>query len=1008
MQKSKSLLLKILMLVTVLCFAFVGIFGMAGCAEDGIDGVSIQSAQVNAEGKLEITLTDGTVIVAGDVKGQDGKDGEKGDKGDQGEQGIQGEQGVAGEKGDKGDKGDQGETGAAGEKGDKGDKGDQGEPGKDGADGKDGEDGEDGQSAYQLWLALGNTGSEADFLNWLKGEDGEDLTACAHAKKIVMEGDVYYDAFEDIETDMCGFNMAICLDCKDLVIVEFAHETEATEAKDSTCTEFGYNAGLKCKNCSYAEAGTIAKKEHKHTIAVAFEAIPENYVDGELVNKCVDTWYEGLKCETCPDVELTEKAATGHLNKEVIDDVDLNDKLNPCIHTWYTGEVCLDCGTALLVEHPANGHTYENIRVSQYATEDDKAILTADCSVCGLTNIVVAELPSLSEENDYVEVVLDKETSQASHALKYTATYEGVEYVVQPRLVVAHANLEINDYTAAKYPEIIFKTGAEAPNCATAVPAGYICEVCNKWIDSAVKTAHTLSEDVTEEVIKADVYAQHGCTTVDGEDEILAAVVVKYDCAECGAVDVISVNATQYGHIWIVDSITENQDGTIDVTFVCNEDASHIKTVEGITEFVKEDATCNTAGKITYTDATGVVELIIPATGDHACGDATHKLNANISYEDYLLNADKFIFAPGVEITCGSVVNSGFVCTTCSRYITVTIERQHKMVEDESTRVEPTCAVDGSVDKYCEYCDYTEAAAILEGRHDFEFVRMEGDKLIVKCVTENCPTLGAEQEIDVYEVESVTDKNCVDYKNGDKNYNKYVFTYTDDKEYEVIEYVENLVHQLNNKQQNQGDTLDYNTPGAILNGESEPANCKEAVDGVFVCELCNRAIAIKIKGTHAELDAQEVKEDAKTCEEEAYSYYICGHDGCDVRINITKVSDPLGHDVVATVNGDEVTFTCARGCDLNKTVKLADCTEVGKLADCEKISTTYTYAYVNGEFTQTFRFTNVVEVPGGNHDLIECVYEKVVDGVVVETVYGTYCKNCGIFTITNIEPPKAN
>src|SRR5690606_12658824 len=39
--------------------------------------------------------------------------------------------------------------------------------------GEDGTDGDDGRSAYQVWLDNGNTGSETDFLNSLKGVDGE-------------------------------------------------------------------------------------------------------------------------------------------------------------------------------------------------------------------------------------------------------------------------------------------------------------------------------------------------------------------------------------------------------------------------------------------------------------------------------------------------------------------------------------------------------------------------------------------------------------------------------------------------------------------------------------------------------------------------------------------------------------------------------------------------------------------------------------------------------------------
>ena len=49
-------------------------------------------------------------------------------------------------------------------------KGADGEPGKDGAKG---EDGEAGKSAYQIWLEAGNTGTEAEYLASLKGEDGQ-------------------------------------------------------------------------------------------------------------------------------------------------------------------------------------------------------------------------------------------------------------------------------------------------------------------------------------------------------------------------------------------------------------------------------------------------------------------------------------------------------------------------------------------------------------------------------------------------------------------------------------------------------------------------------------------------------------------------------------------------------------------------------------------------------------------------------------------------------------------
>ena len=52
-------------------------------------------------------------------------------------------------------------------------KGEDGKNGKDGQDGQDGQNGANGKSAYEIWLANGHTGSEEDFLEWLKGEAGK-------------------------------------------------------------------------------------------------------------------------------------------------------------------------------------------------------------------------------------------------------------------------------------------------------------------------------------------------------------------------------------------------------------------------------------------------------------------------------------------------------------------------------------------------------------------------------------------------------------------------------------------------------------------------------------------------------------------------------------------------------------------------------------------------------------------------------------------------------------------
>ena len=71
----------------------------------GADGIGITDAQITEAGELQITYTDGTIVLLGEVVGP------KGDTGAAGKDGVNGNDGA---KGAKGDKGDPGEPGASG------------------------------------------------------------------------------------------------------------------------------------------------------------------------------------------------------------------------------------------------------------------------------------------------------------------------------------------------------------------------------------------------------------------------------------------------------------------------------------------------------------------------------------------------------------------------------------------------------------------------------------------------------------------------------------------------------------------------------------------------------------------------------------------------------------------------------------------------------------------------------------------------------------------------------
>ena len=77
--------------------------------------------------------------------------------------GADGQDGAPGANGQDGLDGQDGAPGANGQDGL------DGQDGAPGANGQDGLDGQDGASAYEIWLSLGNTGSEQDFIDYLSG-----------------------------------------------------------------------------------------------------------------------------------------------------------------------------------------------------------------------------------------------------------------------------------------------------------------------------------------------------------------------------------------------------------------------------------------------------------------------------------------------------------------------------------------------------------------------------------------------------------------------------------------------------------------------------------------------------------------------------------------------------------------------------------------------------------------------------------------------------------------------
>lgn len=142
---------------------------LADVSELPIDAVQNDAYAIGAD----IHVWDGTAwVIIENIKGPKGDDGPQGI---QGETGLTGADGIVGDTGEQGLEGIQGPEGPEGPQGAEGPQGEQGVTGETGADGLPGDTGArgpDGLSAYEVWLAAGNSGTTAQYLTSLVGPEG--------------------------------------------------------------------------------------------------------------------------------------------------------------------------------------------------------------------------------------------------------------------------------------------------------------------------------------------------------------------------------------------------------------------------------------------------------------------------------------------------------------------------------------------------------------------------------------------------------------------------------------------------------------------------------------------------------------------------------------------------------------------------------------------------------------------------------------------------------------------
>lgn len=407
-----------------------GINGTNGV--DGKDGVGINTVNITEDGKLNITLTNGTTLNLGTIKGEKGDkgdtgvQGEKGDKGDTGEQGIQGVAGkdgtngkdgvgianvlinTSGEleltfsdgqqinlgnvKGSKGEKGDTGEQGVQGVAGKDGINGTNGVDGKDGTNGKDGTDGQDGVGIANVTVsnegALSVTltnGTVLDLGN-IKGANGIGISK----SEVNASGELvltYTDGTVKNLGNVVGSNGADGQDGVGIKTVTLSSTGELmVTLSDNSVINLGNVKGEKGDKGDKGDAGVQGEKGEKGDKGDTGRGIAKTeLVNGELII----TYTDGTK-ENLGSVTSDENTADKYLVYKILTD----DSVSVSLKSEYIGD--LEGKITIPSEH--NGRKVTEIKgftgcqLSEIELPDTLEIIGPD-TFSGCTNLKSITIP---------------------------------------------------------------------------------------------------------------------------------------------------------------------------------------------------------------------------------------------------------------------------------------------------------------------------------------------------------------------------------------------------------------------------------------------------------------------------------------------------------------------------------------------------------------------------------------------------------------------------------------
>ena len=799
--------------------------------------------------------------------------------------------------------------------------------------------GEDGKSAYQIWLDNGNSGTEQDFLNSLKGQDGANGEQGDKGDK----GDKGDPGEPGAPGEPGGILDADCTHVFVDHVLEYATCCQPKVVAHVCTLCNGYKVEVGETNPDVHGYGYEWVETADHEMKLVLDASCLEIIPGTEFEEANGACKK-QKCNACGEM-LKQHATTAWY--------PVDENANICEEEHLEVEACTLCHAAVskVQTKGARGHAYntapDKIVIGAAITNGYEVTLT--CDTCGESITVNATVKSEKvancEEGGYkiYEYTFNNYLENITAEFKYDIVPKTTEHTFSDgtnSIMVnqgAHLNfIPSNTATLKALIEagIIRWTEGEPGDCVTEKVVGGDCAVCNELVTFNLFGEHTFP--ATAPAVD--------CVT-DGE----------FVCSACSFT---TPGELATGHVWTYKSV-DTTAGTMTVSCSCGATDTvaytHTETTaENCQTFAQDVYTATFSNGLPAGHANLATQTIVKKINKaeqkaHTIGSLKIKQGENREYNDTfdaLIAEGKIRWTEGEPGICSEKKIAGFDCSVCGNLVTFNLSGEHTLNGTDDVTA-PTCTTRGVTTQACVNCGIdVEVAAVDAKGHTYvadaaslaAFVAApaNGGSVVFNCACGDSITLNA--------VLTTADSQngCVTIKKSTYTFTKtytvesavvgetisktFTYTYVVDKS-----SGSHTLGEIKNLQQ--GGTYEYNDKfaaaleaGTLRWAEGEPSACNEHWVAGFDCTVCGHLVTINLSGEHNIANATLQTKDA-TCTAAGYTYKVCAD--CGIEIVIDEIP-ALGHNVEWSVIGADkdnagyaegICSRCNNSVQVNGTVK---------------------------------------------------------------------------------------